>query len=105
MPGSFVGGSKVKSSRIRKAQAVEVLKVPSRHETRSSFCCPPSAKPEDLLLSLFLFLSFSAQKSHVKSQNHLNLYVTTTSEWHFSSVEIAILDIEIKGRVLARNLT
>jgi hypothetical protein len=41
-----------------------------------------------------VFLSpFSAQKSHVKPRNHLTPYHPTTSEWHFSYVPNAILDI------------
>jgi hypothetical protein len=42
--------------------------------------------------------SFSAQKSHVKPQNPLTHYPTTTSEWHFSYPQTAILDIEEKMR-------
>jgi hypothetical protein len=37
-----------------------------------------------LLLPLHLFFAFSAQKSHVKSQNHLNPTNKTRSSWHFS---------------------
>jgi hypothetical protein len=38
-------------------------------------------------------LPFSAQKSRVKFQNHLNHYRPTTSAWHFSFIQSAILDI------------
>src|SRR5260370_9718709 len=34
--------------------------------------------------------------SHVKSQNHLTTYKSTTSEWRFSYIQTAILDIELK---------
>jgi hypothetical protein len=34
--------------------------------------------------AIIFFSAFSAQKSHVKSQNHLNHYHPTTSAWHFS---------------------
>jgi hypothetical protein len=47
-------------------------------------------------LALTFLLPFSAQKSHVKPKNHLSQYRTTTSEWHFSYAQTAILDIEIK---------
>jgi hypothetical protein len=37
-----------------------------------------------------------AQKSHVKLPNHLTHYQPTTSAWHVSYLQSAILDIEIK---------
>jgi hypothetical protein len=40
-----------------------------------------------------LFFAFSAQKPHVKPQNHLNPIPATTSTWRISSVPFAILDI------------
>jgi hypothetical protein len=40
-----------------------------------------------------LFFTFSAQKSHVKSQNRLNHTNETRSSWHFSYTPNAILDI------------
>jgi len=47
--------------------------------------------------SAVLFLSaISARKSLVKPKNHSTLYKSTISEWHFSYVPTAILDIEIK---------
>jgi hypothetical protein len=45
------------------------------------------------ILPLHLFFAFSAQKSHVKPQNYLTHYQSTTSTWHFSYVQPAILDI------------
>jgi hypothetical protein len=39
---------------------------------------------------------FSSAKSHVKSQNPLTHYHTTTSALQISSTQTAILDIEIK---------
>jgi len=40
------------------------------------------------------FLSaFSAQKSHVKPQNHLTHYPATTSAWHVSFTQPDIMDI------------
>jgi hypothetical protein len=44
------------------------------------------------LVTIFLSL-FSAQKSHVKSQNHLNPTNKTRSSWHFSYPQTAILNI------------
>jgi hypothetical protein len=41
---------------------------------------------------IFLF-AFSAQKIHVKPQNHLNHTNETRSGWHFSYTKLAILDI------------
>src|SRR5438445_5140546 len=38
-----------------------------------------------------LISSISAQKSHVKPQNHLNRYTAITSIWHFSYLQSAIL--------------
>jgi hypothetical protein len=37
-----------------------------------------------------------AQKSHVKPQNHVTHSLPTTSEWHFSYAQPAILDIDRK---------
>jgi hypothetical protein len=46
------------------------------------------ANPETTIPFVFqflqLFFSFSAQKTHVKSQINLTHYQTTTSAWHFS---------------------
>jgi hypothetical protein len=39
-----------------------------------------------------ILFAFSAQKTHVKSLNHLNHLDATTSEWHFSYAETAILE-------------
>ncbi len=47
-------------------------------------------------VAVIFLLSFSAQKSHVKPSNHLTHYQPTTSVWHFSYSQPAILDIEIK---------
>jgi hypothetical protein len=46
-------------------------------------------KPEKRPLNYFS--SISAQKSHVKPQNHLTRYTATTSVWHFSYLQSAIL--------------
>jgi hypothetical protein len=46
-----------------------------------------------VVVALNFLFSFSAQKSHVKPQNHLNPYHPTTSTWHFSYTQPAILDI------------
>jgi hypothetical protein len=48
--------------------------------------------PCTLLLHLF-FLLFSAQKLHVKPPNHLTRSKPTTSAWHVSYLQPAILDI------------
>jgi hypothetical protein len=45
------------------------------------------------VVGVIFLLSFSAKKSHVKPRNHLTPYHPTTSEWHFSYVPNAILDI------------
>jgi hypothetical protein len=42
------------------------------------------------------FPSFSAQKSHVKPLNHLTHCHSTTSAWHVSYAQPAILDIDRK---------
>jgi hypothetical protein len=57
------------------------------------FSCHPYAKREDLLLfvAVVFFFCVLAQKSHVKSQNHLNLSNKTRSSWHFSYVQFVIL--------------
>jgi hypothetical protein len=47
-------------------------------------------------LVLNYFSAFSAQKSHVKPPNHLNLSKHKTSAWHVSFVQSAILDIDRK---------
>jgi hypothetical protein len=49
-----------------------------------------------LVFAVIFYSSFSAQKSHVKSQNHLTHYQPTTSAWHVSYPQPAILYIEIK---------
>jgi hypothetical protein len=43
-----------------------------------------------------LFFAFLTQKSHVKSQNHLTNSTPTTSIWHFSYTQPAIIKLEIK---------
>ena len=43
-----------------------------------------------------LFFAFSAQKTHVKPQNHLSHSQSTTSAWHFSYTQPAILKIGVK---------
>jgi hypothetical protein len=43
--------------------------------------------------AVIFLLPFSAQKSHVKSQNRLTNYNPTTSAWHFSFTQTATLDI------------
>jgi hypothetical protein len=53
---------------------------------RSRAICHPS-------LHLQLFFTFSAQKSQVKPQNYLTYSPATTSAWHFSYAQPAILDI------------
>jgi hypothetical protein len=47
-------------------------------------------------LALTFCLPFSAQKIACQAPDHLSHYQTTTSEWHFSYAQTAILDIEIK---------
>jgi hypothetical protein len=42
------------------------------------------------------FLAFSAQKSHVKPQNHLSPHSPTTSAWHFSYAQPDIIETGIK---------
>jgi hypothetical protein len=42
------------------------------------------------------FSPFFAQKSHVKPPNHLTLASSTTSAWHFSYIQPAIIEIGIK---------
>jgi hypothetical protein len=44
-------------------------------------------------LPLHLIFAFSAQKTHVKPQNHLTHYQPTTSAWRISYTPTAILDI------------
>jgi hypothetical protein len=52
--------------------------------------------------SAVIFLSaISAQKSLVKPQNHSTIDKSTTSEWHFSYVPTAILNIEIKEEAIS----
>jgi hypothetical protein len=46
--------------------------------------------------AVVFLLPFSAQKTHVKPQNHLTLLQTATSAWHFSSTQPDILDIDRK---------
>ena len=43
--------------------------------------------------AVVLFFLFSAQKTHVKPPNQLKPYHPTTSAWHFSYAQPAILDI------------
>ena len=42
------------------------------------------------------FLLFSAQKAHVKPPNDLSASNKRRSSWHVSSLQTAILDIQIK---------
>jgi large-conductance mechanosensitive channel len=58
------------------------------------------AKPEGeaidfiaIAVAVVFLLPYSAQKSHVKSKKHLTHCHTTTSAWHFSYPQPAILDI------------
>jgi hypothetical protein len=46
--------------------------------------------------ALNFLLPFSAQKSHVKPQNHITLDKSTTCIWHFSSPQSSIIKLEIK---------
>ena len=46
----------------------------------------------------YLFFAFSAQKSHVKSQNQPTPYARTTSAWRISSTQLAIMNIDPKNR-------
>ena len=51
-----------------------------------------------LLHSCNLVPSFSAQKSHVKPQNYPTHLESSTSAWHFSYAQTAILDIRDQNR-------
>jgi hypothetical protein len=47
----------------------------------------PKGEATDFIAVAFVvdfLLPFSAQKSHVKPENHLTLYQSTRSKWHFS---------------------
>jgi hypothetical protein len=45
-----------------------------------------------------------AQKSHVKSQSHLNHSPATTSTWRMSYPQFAILNIEIENEAAPTNI-
>jgi hypothetical protein len=66
---------------------------------QSFYKCLPATSTRKLTDSKFLtginffLLPFSAQKSHVKPPNHLTHCQPTTSAWHFSYSQPAILDI------------
>jgi hypothetical protein len=57
-----------------------------------------------VIIAFIFLLPFSAQNSHVKPLNHLTHYHPTTSAWHFSYAQPAILDIETKTREAPGNL-
>jgi hypothetical protein len=72
---------------------------------RPPLCRRPGRSPKGeathsiaVAVAVIFLLPSSAQKSHVKPPNHLTHYPTTTSTWHFSSPQTAILDIEIKNK-------
>jgi len=66
-------------------------KAGAKPEGRSDLLLP-------LLLPLFYFFAFLAQKSHVKPRNHLNQTNKTRWSWHVSYVQSAILKTVEKTR-------
>jgi hypothetical protein len=69
-------------------QSLENIQTNQRGETPHSIAIIPAAN---------FLLPFSAQKSHVKSQNGLNCTNETRSSWHFSYAPPAILKIVEKN--------
>jgi len=82
----------------RHLQTFFSLANPAKRKSTSSG--ENKSRPKQLIVfvfnAIFYFSLFSAQKSHVKPLTHLTPYQTTTSTWHFSYAQPAILDIEIK---------
>jgi hypothetical protein len=66
-----------------------------RSETAAYLWSEATDNTAVIFAPIFLF-SFSAHKSHVKPQNRLTHGAPTTSVWHVSYLETAILNIEIK---------
>jgi hypothetical protein len=98
----------IRSRRRRRKWRSRRPRRPSQSPTQTYPKRPPNRHPRSpswqTRLSLpEVFLSFSAQKSHVKPQNHLTRCMAITSEWHFSLVPPAILDIDRK-RVMNSSL-
>jgi len=69
-------------------------------EGRSAVQSPERSRGDYFIAFVFCcciyFLPFSAQKSHVKPQNHLTPSPPATSAWHVSYTQPAILDIDQK---------
>jgi hypothetical protein len=79
---------------------IERASAPRLAQPRSGLplCRRPERSPKgeatDLIAVAFAFVflsAFSAQKTHVKPQNHLNLTNKTRSSWHVSYSQSAIL--------------
>jgi hypothetical protein len=73
---------------------VRLSQVP--HPLLLKLTTAPSRQPLELsdVLTLAIFLSaFSAQKTHVKPQNHLTHYSPITYAWHFSYIPDSIMNI------------
>jgi hypothetical protein len=65
------------------------------------------SKPNNRLIQIspaIIFFAFSAQKTHVKSQNHLTIDQSARSAWRISYVQTAILDIEIEKQAAPETL-
>jgi hypothetical protein len=65
---------------------------------RPLFCEGQVPHSNPVTVAVNFLLPFSAQESHVKPQNNLTRYQSTTSAWHFSSTQSSIIKLEIKKR-------
>jgi hypothetical protein len=79
--------------------------LPDQHRVGHSLCTKPNKATskgrrnswnQATYKPPFFLLPFFAQKTHVKPLIDLTQYKTTTSEWHFSYPQPAILNIEIE---------
>jgi hypothetical protein len=95
MTGSFMGGPTATISSGSQPSAIHSTQRCEQRSGEIRFSNSTSSQPQRLCL-IFL-LPFSAQKSHVKSQNHLTLDKSETSAWHVLPLQSSILDIGAKS--------